>query len=356
LEELNNTILFGFILVTIVLMFFMGITNAFFVALAVPLSMFLAFMVMPALGFSMNMIVMFAFIFALGIVVDDAIVVIENIHRTHKYEPNIIKAAKNAAGEVFLPILSGTLTTLAPFFPLAFWPGIVGEFMFYIPVTLILTLFASLFVAYIINPVFAISFMRHEYETRDTSKVRRKAMVWVVILIAFAIVCYLSYFATKSVTAFGFANFFVFFAALIILFHTVINPYIKWWQTKGWPYLIGIYERQLRYFIKGKRPIALLGGIIGLLFLTFVISGAAGIKVLFFPDNMPNNIFVNIQMPVGTDQNVTDSVTRIVEKKVTDILGKNNPAVESVIANVALGAGDEMDFSRNIAPEKGKEL
>ncbi|MGE5317501.1 MAG: efflux RND transporter permease subunit, partial [Chloroflexota bacterium] len=202
--------------------------------------------------------------------------------------------------------------------------------------------------------VFAISFMRHEYETRDTSKVRRKAMVWVVILIAFALVCYLSYFATKSVTAFGFANFFVFFAALIILFHTVINPYIKWWQTKGWPYLIGIYERQLRYFIRGKRPIALLGGIIGLLFLTFVISGAAGIKVLFFPDNMPNNIFVNIQMPVGTDQNVTDSVTRIVEKKVTDILGKNNPAVESVIANVALGAGDEMDFSRNIAPEKGK--
>lgn len=354
LEELNNTILFGFILVTIVLMFFMGITNAFFVALAVPLSMFLAFMVMPAMGFTMNMIVMFAFIFALGIVVDDAIVVIENIHRWHRHEPNIILAAKRAAGEVFLPILSGTLTTLAPFFPLAFWPGIIGEFMFYIPVTMILTLFASLFVAYIINPVFATSFMKHEYETHDSSKDRRKAMMWIVMLLGAAVLCYLYYFGAKSKSAFGFANFFVFFAALIILFHTVINPYIIWWQKKGWPYLISLYERQLRYFIKGSRPGWLLGGIVTLLIVTFMITGAAGIKVLLFPDNMPNNIYVLIQMPVGTDQKVTDSVTRVVERKVMAILGENNPAVESVIANVALGAGDEFDFSRNIAPEKGK--
>jgi len=354
LEELNNTILFGFILVTIVLMFFMGITNAFFVALAVPLSMFLAFMVMPAMGFTMNMIVMFAFIFALGIVVDDAIVVIENIHRLHRHEPNIILAAKHAAGEVFLPILSGTLTTLAPFFPLAFWPGIVGEFMFYIPVTLILTLFASLFVAYIINPVFAISFMKHEYDTHNVTKDRRKAMFWIVLLLGMAIFAYIIYFASDSRSAFGFANFFVFSAALIILFHTVINPYIKWWQNKGWPYLVGMYERQLRFFMVGRRPAYLLGGIVGLLFITFAITNAVGVKVLFFPDNMPNNIYVMIQMPVGTDQRVTDSVTMVVEKKVMAILGENNPAVESVIANVALGAGDEFDFSRNIAPEKGK--
>lgn len=354
LEELNNTILFGFILVTIVLMFFMGITNAFFVALAVPLSMFLAFMVMPAFGFTMNMIVMFAFIFALGIVVDDAIVVIENIHRIHKKEPNIIIAAKKAAGEVFLPILSGTLTTLAPFFPLAFWPGIVGEFMYYIPVTLILTLFASLFVAYIINPVFATSFMKHEYDTHDVRKDKRRAMVWIVLLLGFAVLFYIIYFLSDSKGAFGFANFFVFFAALIILFHTVINPYIKWWQSKGWPYLISVYEKQLRYFIQYRRPQWLLVGVVGLFVFTMMLSGAAGIKVLFFPDNMPNNVFVMIQMPVGTDQRVTDSVTRIVENKVMKILGPDNPAVESVISNVALGAGDEMDFTRSLASEKGK--
>lgn len=354
LEELNNTILFGFILVTLVLMFFMGITNAFFVALAVPLSMFVSFMFMPAMGFTMNMIVMFGFIFALGIVVDDAIVVIENIHRTHRYEPNIIKAAKQAAGEVFMPILSGTLTTLAPFFPLAFWPGIVGEFMFYIPVTLILALFASLFVAYIINPVFAISFMRHEYDKPNKQKIRQRIMVYMVILIVLAMICYLFYAVSKSTGAFGFANFFLFVAAMILFFHLVINPYINWWQTKAWPYLISLYERQLRYMIKGSRPRNLLIGVITMFMFTMFLVYLRQPKVLFFPDNMPNNIFVMIQMPIGTDQKVTDSVTKVVEQKVMDILGPNNKAVESVISNVALGAGDEMDFSRSLSAEKGK--
>lgn len=354
LEELNNTMLFGFILVTIVLMFFMGITNAFFVALAVPLSMFLAFMVMPAIGFSMNMIVMFAFIFALGIVVDDAIVVIENIHRVHRYEPNIILAAKRAAGEVFLPILSGTLTTLAPFFPLAFWPGIVGEFMFYVPVTLIITLFASLAVAYIINPVFAISFMKHEYDTKSKKKTLRKYTFLILFLIIFAVLMYLLYFATGSKGAFGFANFSVFSAIIIVIFHLVITPYINWWQSIAWPYLMRIYERQVRYFIVGTRPVWLLAGIIGLLIFSFILTGIVQPKVLFFPENMPNRVFVMIQMPVGTDQRVTDSVTRVVEEKVMRILGENNPVVESVIANVAVGAGDEMDFSQAVSPEKGK--
>ncbi|MDO9256320.1 MAG: efflux RND transporter permease subunit, partial [Bacteroidales bacterium] len=190
LEELNNTIIIGMILVTLVLMFFMGITNAFFVGLAVPLSMAIAFMIMPALGFTMNMIVMFGLIFALGIVVDDAIVVIENIHRTHQKQPNIILAAKQAAGEVFLPILSGTLTTLAPFFPLAFWPGIVGKFMFYIPVTLIITLFASLFVAYIINPVFAVSFMKHEFDAPDKRKFRKRMFIEVGTALVLALISY----------------------------------------------------------------------------------------------------------------------------------------------------------------------
>lgn len=354
MDELNNTILFGFILVTIVLMFFMGITNAFFVALAVPLSMFMAFMIMPALGFSMNMIVMFGFIFALGIVVDDAIVVIENIHRMHRKQPNIILAAKRAAGEVFLPILSGTLTTLAPFFPLAFWPGIVGEFMFYIPITLILTLFASLFVAYIINPVFAISFMRHEYEAPGKQVIRHKEKVRVVILTGLAIICYFLYIATGSRNAFGFGNFMVFATLLVLLFYLVIEPYIKWWQNSAWPFLVGFYERQLRFMVKGNHPGWLLGGFVALFIMTIMLTGVSGIRVLFFPDSMPNNIFVMIQMPVGTDQMVTDSVTRVVEGKVMAILGPDNPAVESVISNVALGAGDEMDFTRSLSSEKGK--
>jgi multidrug efflux pump len=144
LHDLINTIIIGFILVTLILMFFMGITNALFVALSVPLSMCVAFLVMPTIGFTMNMIVLFSFLLALGIVVDDAIVVIENTHRIYDNgkKHTVKEAAKIAAGEVFLPVFSGTMTTLAPFIPLAFWPGVIGKFMFFLPITLIITLFA----------------------------------------------------------------------------------------------------------------------------------------------------------------------------------------------------------------------
>lgn len=354
LEELNNTILIGFILVTIVLMFFMGLTNAFFVGLAVPLSMFVAYMIMPTLGFTMNMIVMFGFIFALGIVVDDAIVVIENIHRIHRTEHNIVLAAKRAAGEVFLPIFSGTLTTLAPFFPLAFWPGIVGKFMYFIPVTLILTLFASLFVAYIINPVFATSFMKHEYDKPESKNENKKMFIEILVSLGIAAIAYLVYAFSKNILAFGIGNFAVFAAMLFLFFHKALKPYIKWWQEKGWPFFMNIYQHQLTLVVKGRNPWYLLGGVVALLILTFVAVGIRKPKVVFFPDNMPNSINVMIQMPVGTDQLVTDSVTRIVEQKVQDVLGQNNPLVESVVVNVAVSAGDEMDFSSAVSPEKGK--
>jgi multidrug efflux pump len=163
LNDLINSIIIGFILVTIVLMFFMGVTNAFFVALSVPLSTFMAFMLMPWIGFELNMIVLFALLFALGIVVDDAIVVIENTYRIFDNgKVPVGEAAKKAAGEIFVPVFAGTLTTLAPFVPLAFWQGIVGKFMFFLPITLIITLVASLIVAFIINPVFAVTFMSIE--------------------------------------------------------------------------------------------------------------------------------------------------------------------------------------------------
>lgn len=353
LEELNNTIILGFILVTLILMFFMGFTNAFFVGLSVPLSMFMAWMIMPGLGFTMNMIVMFGFIFALGIVVDDAIVVIENTHRIHKKQPNIILAAKQAAGEVFLPILSGTLTTLAPFFPLAFWPGIVGKFMYFMPVTLILTLFASLFVAYIINPVFAISFMRHEYDAQDSAKSKRNVRKTIFILLALAIPGYLVFAVNHSEVAFGISNLFVFAAVMVLFYNKVLKLMINWWQNTAWIYLMSVYDRQLRFFLKGKNPYLLLGGTTFLFFFTFFLVGLRNPKVLFFPDNMPNTINVFIKLPVGTDQKVTDSVTRIVENRIKGVLGENNPNVESIITNVALGAGEGM-FDRSASSEKGK--
>jgi multidrug efflux pump subunit AcrB len=230
----------------------------------------------------------------------------------------------------------------------------VGEFMFYIPVTLILTLFASLFVAYVINPVFAISFMKHEFDAPDKRKVRKRMWIEIFVSLAIALIGYAVYAANHSETAFGIGNFFVFIALLILFFHMALNPYINWWQGKGWPWFMRIYEKQLRFFIKGRNPWYLLVGVIALFFLTFVLTGMRNPKVLFFPDNMPNSINVRVKMPVGTDQRVTDSVTKIVEKRVMKVLGKNNPDVESIITNIALGAGDDMDFSRNLASELGK--
>lgn len=347
LEELNNTAIIGFILVTLVLMFFMGFTNAFFVGLSVPLSMFIVYMIMPGMGFTMNMMVMFAFIFALGIIVDDAIVVIENTHRIHRGEPNIVVAAKQAAGEVFLPILSGTLTTLAPFFPLLFWPGIVGELMSYIPATLIMALFASLFVAYIINPVFAVSFMKHEYDTEYQKENIKKFLVIGAILLGLGLLFHLAGWT-------GLGNFCIFMVLLMVLFRFVLRKLIKGFQNQFWPKIMSIYEKTLALFLVGKRPYLMFWGFVALLIITFIITGIKSPKVLFFPDNEPNNIFVYITMPVGTDQKVTDSVTREVENRIFKVLGRKNPAIESVISNVTIGAGDEESFDRASSTEKGK--
>jgi len=346
LEELNNTAIIGFILVTLILMFFMGFNNAFFVGLSVPLSMFVAFLIMPSMGFTMNMIVMFGFIFALGIIVDDAIVVIENTHRIHRGDPNIVTAAKHAAGEVFLPILSGTLTTLAPFFPLAFWPGIVGKFMHYLPVTLIITLFASLFVAYIINPVFAVSFMKDEYEkTEHKTNIRRLLGISGIFLVM-ALIFYVS-------GVFGMGNVMILCLLLNALYRLFIKDAAIKFQNSGWPKIVGFYEKNLRFFLKGRNPFYLFYGIIFLFFLSIVITGVTKPKVLFFPDNAPNTINIFIKAPEGTDQVVTDSITKLIEKKVDLIFGPKNPLVESIVTNVGFGAGDGM-FDRTTASNKGK--
>jgi len=336
LEELNNTIIIGFILVTLVLMFFMGFTNAFFVGLSVPLSMAIAYLVIPNIGFTMNMIVMFAFIFALGIVVDDAIVVIENTHRMHRRYGDIRVASKLAAGEVFLPILSGTLTTLAPFFPLAFWPGIVGQFMHYLPVTLIITLFASLFVAYIFNPVFAVSFMAHEYDSDAKAEWKQTKKI-LMGMFALAVVFYLF----KS---FGIGNFILFAILMVFLYHYFIQFWIKSFQEIFWPKMMAGYEKQLRWVLYGYRPLLLLGAMTVLFIFTMILTGIVKPKVLFFPDSDPNSVMVYVKMPGGTDQNVTDSVTKIAEHRVYNAIGQHNPDVESVISNVTVGA-DEEGFS-----------
>ncbi len=348
LNDLINTIIIGFILVTVILMFFMGTTNAVFVGLSVPISMFIAFVTFYFFGVSLNMIVLFAFLLALGIVVDDAIVVIENTHRIfHQSNQDITKSAKMAAGEVFVPVLAGTLTTIAPFFPLLFWPGIVGKFMQFLPITLIVTLLSSLLVAFIINPVFAASFMRKEEKRAVSPRARKTFVISVLAALAVAVVCYIAGF-------YGTANIIVLVVLLIALNKYVFTSMIAKFQDKVLPRFMTGYERLLRWSLAGWRPVGVFAGILLLLVFSVVLVGIRSPKVVFFPESDPNFVYTYIQMPVGTDQIVTDSVTKVVESRIYNVIGNGNPDVESVISNVAIGAGDQNDRSATAQSHKGK--
>lgn len=363
-NELVNTIVIGFILVLIILMFFMGITNAFFVALSVPLSMFVAFMFLPAADLivgtnvTLNFIVLFALLFGLGIIVDDAIVVIENTHRIFveaKGKMSPVRAAKMAAGEVFVPVLSGTLTTLAPFIPLLFWPGIIGKFMIYLPTMLIFTLSASLIVAFIMNPVFAVDFMNHPEDghVKKKSDIFRKPLFWIAVAIGILL----------DLFGFTFLGNLILFIVILSIFNVyVLDGWIHSFQNKVLPGIMRRYETALRWALKGWRPVWLLVGTFGLLIFSFIVFGIATstgrVQVVFFPSGDPNQIFVYLKLPVGTDVKYTDSITKQLESRVYKVLdmenGKENPMVESVITNIAVGASDPMSGDRSTRPERGR--
>ena len=358
-NDLVNTIVIGFVLVLIILMFFMGVTNAFFVALSVPLSMFVAFVFLPAADLmigthvTLNFIVLFALLFGLGIIVDDAIVVIENTHRIFMQSNGTLtseKSAMMAAGEVFVPVLAGTITTLAPFFPLMFWPGIIGKFMVYLPAMLIFTLTASLIVAFLMNPVFAVDFMNHpEGGKEPKSAIFRKPMFWVTLGVGILL-------DIATYTFLG--NLLILIVLLILLNRYVLDDLIHAFQNRALPWIMGHYETALRWALKGWRPVHLLLSTFVLLILTFVFFGARKVPVVFFPVGDPNQIYVYLKLPVGSDVEYTDSITRTLETKVYQVLGmdhgKKNPVVESVISNVAVGASDPTSGDRSTRPELGR--
>ncbi|UAY52184.1 efflux RND transporter permease subunit [Ferruginibacter albus] len=381
-NDLVNSIVIGFVLVLIILMFFMGVTNAFFVALSVPLSMFVAFIFLPAADLivgthvTLNFIVLFALLFGLGIIVDDAIVVIENTHRIFTESKGKIDAptsAKMAAGEVFIPVLAGTLTTLAPFVPLLFWPGIIGKFMIYLPTMLIFTLTASLIVAFIMNPVFAVDFMNHPEgeEKEKKTAIFKKPVFWALIVVGIILdlVGINMNSAVQGITtgtdivkpggsALFFGNLLIFFALLILLNRFVLDGLIHRFQNKVLPWIMSHYENLLRWALTGWRPVKLLLGTIALLIFTFIFFGARKVPVVFFPQGDPNYIYVYLKLPVGTSVEYTDSLTRVLEEKVNKVLGtengKTNPAVESIIANVAVGANDPTSGDRSTRSELGR--
>ncbi len=359
-NELVNTIIIGFILVLLILMFFMGVTNAFFVALSVPLSVFVAFMFLPLADFivggnvTLNFIVLFALLFGLGIIVDDAIVVIENTHRIfNNGKVKIERSAKEAAGEVFIPVLAGTATTLAPFFPLLMWKGIIGKFMIYLPVMLILTLSASLIVAFIINPVFAVSFMKPEGRGNEEPKNACFKKWWFWAFAGFGVLFNL--FGWH-----GFGNLLIFIDLVIVLERYVLRNIIHFFQEQLLPGFMNKYEKLLQWILVGIRPAKLMVGLFLLFPISLILLIARNNPKPFFPSGDPNFIYVYLKMPIGTKAAATDSVVRILENRVYKILGAENKAgvegsiVESVISNVALSANNPRDNNRSVQSNLGR--
>lgn len=357
-HELINTIIIGFVLVLLVLMFFMGVNNAFFVALSVPLSIFVAFMFLPVADFmvgtsvTLNFIVLFALLFGLGIIVDDAIVVIENTHRIFANgKVKIERAAKEAAGEVFIPVFAGTVTTLAPFFPLLMWKGIIGKFMIYLPVMLILTLAASLIVAFIINPVFAVSFMKPEGREYEKPKHEIFKASWFWVFIAFGIILNIAGWH-------GFGNFLLFIALIAIAERYVLRDIIHFFQERVLPSLMNKYEKLLKWILQGKRPAYALVSLFVLFPISLILLLARGNKMTFFPSGDPNFIYVYLKLPVGTKTATTDSITSILEKRVHKVLENEMPQkggiVESVITNVAVSANNPRDNNRSTQSNLGR--
>ncbi len=349
-SNLFNTVILGFFFVVLVLMFIMGVQNAVFVGLAIPLSSLIAFAVMPTIDFSINMVVLFALILGLGIVVDNAIVIVENIYRhVTKGDLSKIEAAKKAAGEIALPVITGTLTTIAPFFPLLFWGGIIGKFMIYLPVTLILTLVASLLVALIMNPVFAVSFMSEDGDHIKSEHKQNNRFLWIASAVVgiLAIIFYI----TGGMFV---ANLLVFIYLLWILERFVLKPLIRKFNTSTLPKLQKAYHDGIQWILVGKRPWFVLGGTIAFLIFSIFLLGVASPKVVFFPESEPNFVYVYNEMSAGTDLDETNRINKLIEDRVYDVIGKDNPIVKSVISNVAIGANPPSSIDPTPSPTKSK--
>jgi multidrug efflux pump subunit AcrB len=355
-SNLENSILFGILLVVGVLLFFLGIRNALFVGVAIPLSMLMSFLILNAMGVTLNVMVLFSLVLALGMLVDNGIVIVENIYR-HMDEG---LSAKNATilgvGEVAWPIISSTATTLAAFVPLALWPGIMGEFMKYLPITLIIVMSSSLFVALVINPVLAVAYMKITQDKPIRGKVLKTSAFLVVIGILLLVF--------KMITL---GNLFLFGALMGILNLFVLYPGTMRFQNGFLPKLENAYEKFLTFAVTGNRPLKFLFGTIGLFILSFVLMSIFPPKVDFFPANEPNYVNVFVSHPIGTDIKVTNETTLQVEEMINNTIAKYIDAdvknkvpkderiIQSVISQVGEGTSDPAQgVTMGNTPHKGR--
>ncbi len=341
-SDLENSIILGMLLVVGVLMFFLGLRNALFVGIAIPMSMFLSFIILSAMGVTLNTMVLFSLILALGMLVDNGIVVVENIYRLMDEKGySTIEAAKYGVGEVAMPIIASTATTLAAFIPLAFWPDIIGEFMKYLPITLIIVLSSSLFVALVINPMLTSVYMKLKEEEVNI----KKRIRFTLLLLIIGAVFIAGGLSTSSKLLVALGNFSITFGVLGFLNAKVFTPGTKWFQSVFLPKLENFYESFLRFTLRGRNPIYFFSGTILMLFLSLLLFKFFPPKVEFFPDNQPKQVYVYIEFPIGIDIEQTNNFTKKIEKRVVNYLNQykvdgKSFMVTSVIEQVGEGTGD----------------
>ncbi len=344
-SSLENNIISGLLLVVGVLLFFLGVRNATFVGVAIPLSMFISFIIMSVLGMTMNMIVLFSLILALGMLVDNAIVVVENIYRYLEEGYDNFEAAKKGTGEVAVPIITGTTTTLAAFFPLLFWPGIVGEFMGYLPQTLIITLASSLFVALVINPVLCALFMRLDQvdETGKPKMTKRGRIFLAVFAGVIMLVALLSSFLTWTMLI-------VIGALLWLLNRYVLTPVGRWWQTKGIHKLLDKYEVTLKWALDHNW--STIGISVVVLVASFIVFGIFNPGMEYFPEDIPPaRAYIQVEAPVGTNVEFTKSVIDRLEQKVPTI--PNNGDLETVLSTSGSAISSGMEGGSGSSSHRG---
>ena len=357
-DDLVNNIIFGVILVVVVLMFFLGFRNALFVGFAIPLSMFMSLTILSSLGFTLNTMVLFGLVMGLGMLVDNGIVVVENVYSLMDQGMPRIKAAKQGLGEIAWPIIASTATTLAAFFPLGLWPGTIGKFMIYFPITLSVVLSSSLFVALIINSMLTSRFMKTEEEDMSKKSLIRNSLILSIIGVIMLIVG----FVIDSGGFRGIGNLLLLLAIMLWAYKYFLAGAVRYFQFESLRKLENTYERFLKYALRGKKAYAFFFGTVIMLFLSFVLVGIAQPNVLFFPENQPNQIITYIEYPEGTAIEKTNQLTKQIEQRIFDAIKKYEDAdgynfmVESAISQVGQGAGNpQTDGGQsNEMPHKGK--
>jgi len=358
-DDLVNNIIFGIILVVGVLMFFLGFKNALFVGFAIPMSMLMSLMVLEMLGYTMNTMILFGLIMGLGMLVDNGIVVVENVYRLMDEEGmSRVKAARQGISEIAFPIIVSTATTVAAFIPLGMWPGVMGEFMIYFPITLSVVLSSSLVVAIFFNSVLVSQFMTTEDKDMPLKRI-------VIITSIVGGIGLLVLFSGSTYRSLG--SIMVVTAIMLWVYRLGLRRAVNFFQTKILTRWERGYEKFLRAALKGWRPYAISIGTVVFLFVTFGGFGGSiasqRTKIEFFPDNTPNQIIVYVEYPQGTDIAKTNEITKEIEKRIYTTLnaseymeGDRNFLVESAVSQVGAGAGNPQTDGGSTAemPHKGK--